>query len=91
MNVNNGRFQKMFEKERTMENMMDFVSQNIQNSKKKIIPITNGEIIFPNKRPNLNHILLSGLNKFEFRSPKNKKIIDIINDHNLIFSSFNNG
>ena len=31
MNVNNGRFQKMFEKERTMENMMDFVSQNIKN------------------------------------------------------------
>ena len=33
---------------------------------KKIIPITNGEIIFPNKIPNLNQILFNGVNIFEF-------------------------
>ena len=47
------------------------------------MPITNGEIIFPRKIPNLNQSLLSGFKILEFISPRTKKIIDIINDHNL--------
>ena len=34
MSVNNGKFEKHFEKERTMENMMDFVSQSAQPKRK---------------------------------------------------------
>ena len=58
---------------------------------KKINPITNGEIIFPSKRPNLNQILLSGFNIFEFNNPKIKKANEIINDHILILPSFKSG
>ena len=50
-----------------------------------------GETIFPNKKPNLNHNLFNGFSKFEFIKPKDKKIIEIIKDHNLKFPSLNNG
>ena len=43
-------------------------------TKKKIIPIIKGEIIFPKRIPNLNQILFNGVNKKEFINPKNKKI-----------------
>jgi len=52
-------------------------------TKKNIIPITNGEIIFPRKIPKLKQNLLSGFKILEFTNPRTKKIIDIINDHNL--------
>ena len=45
--------------------------------------ITNGEIIFPRKIPNLNRNLLSGFKILEFINSKNKKTIDVTNDHNL--------
>ncbi len=60
-------------------------------TKKKIIPITIGEIIFPKRKPNLNQILFNGSNNFELSKPNIKKIIEIINDQILIFSSYING
>ena len=54
-------------------------------------PITNGEIILPNKIPNLNQTWFSGVRIFEFKTPKIKKIIEIIKDQTLISPSFNNG
>ena len=60
-------------------------------TKKNIIPITIGEIIFPKSRPNLNHILFKGFNNFEFKRPKTKKIIEITKDQILMFSLLNNG
>ena len=58
---------------------------------KKTIPITIGETKPPNKIPNLNQILFNGVKIFEFRSPNNKKIIEIIKDQILIFPSLNKG
>tara|TARA_B100000686_G_C16345022_1_gene739883 strand:- start:177 stop:476 length:300 start_codon:yes stop_codon:yes gene_type:complete len=58
---------------------------------KKIIPITIGDTIRPSIIPNLNHILFNGDKTFESIKPKNKKIIEIKNDHHLIFSSFIKG
>ena len=58
---------------------------------KKTIPITIGETKLPNKIPNLNQILLSGVKNFEFNNPKIKKIIAIIKDQILIFPSLNKG
>ena len=40
----------------------------------------------PNKIPNLNHSLFSGVNNLELRMPREKKIIDKANDHILISS-----
>ena len=57
-------------------------------TKKNIIPIIIGEMIFPRKIPNLNQILFKGVSNFEFINPKIKKKKDIINDHNLKFSLF---
>ena len=48
-------------------------------------------LIFPRIKPTLNQSLFSGFNKFELRIPKKKKIIEIISDHNLKFSSFVSG
>ena len=48
--------------------------------KKNIIPITIGEIKFPRKMPNLNHILFKGVKILEFVNPKIKKVIEIAND-----------
>ena len=58
---------------------------------KKIIPMTTGETNLPNKIPNLNQTWFNGVSIFEFKIPKIKKIIEIIRDQSLIFSSFNNG
>jgi hypothetical protein len=55
-------------------------------TKKNIIPIITGEIIFPKNIPNLNQSLFSGVRKLELINPKIKKIIEIINDHNLTSS-----
>ena len=55
-------------------------------TKKKIIPIINGEIIFDNKIPNLNQSLFKGLNIFELKIPKKKKIKETPNDQYLMFS-----
>ena len=55
-------------------------------TKKKTIPITIGETMEPNKIPNLNHSLFSGVNNLELRMPREKKIIDKANDHILISS-----
>ena len=41
---------------------------------KKTIPITIGDIIVPNKIPNLNQILFKGVKIEEFNKPKIKKI-----------------
>ena len=60
-------------------------------NKKNIIPITNGEINFPIKIPNLNQSLFSGFKILEFINPKTKKNSDIINDHNLNSPLFING
>ena len=58
---------------------------------KKTIPITIGETKLPNKIPNLNQILFNGVRTFEFNNPKIKKIIAIIKDQILTFSSLNKG
>ena len=41
------------------------------------------EIIFPKINPNLNQSLFKGVRNFEFNKPKNRKIREIIRDHNL--------
>ena len=53
--------------------------------------MTIGDIKVPNRIPNLNHNLFSGVKAFEFNNPKIKKIIAIIKDQILIFPSFNRG
>ena len=53
-------------------------------TKKNIIPIITGEIIFPKNIPNLNQSLFKGVKILEFIKPKNMKINEIITDHNLI-------
>ena len=58
---------------------------------KKTKPMTIGDIKLPNKIPNLNQILFSGVKTFEFNNPKISKIIAIIKDQILIFSSLNKG
>ena len=60
-------------------------------TKKNIIPIINGETIFPKNIPNLNHILFSGSSNFEFSNPRVKKISEIANDQILICSLFISG
>ena len=60
-------------------------------TRKKIIPKTTGEIIFPKNIPNLNQSLFNGVKNFEFKRPKTKKIKEITADHILIFSPFING
>ena len=50
-----------------------------------------GEINFPKKRPNLNHIKFNGFNKGELIIPKNKKIKLIIKDQILIPWLFKRG
>ena len=60
-------------------------------TKKNIIPITNGDTIFPNKIPNLNQSLFNGVSIFEFSKPKARKINEIINDQILILSLFIKG
>lgn len=60
-------------------------------TKKNIIPIIKGEIIFPRNNPNLNHTLFIGVNIFEFNKPKIKKTIEIITDQIRRFPSFNKG
>ena len=55
-------------------------------TKKKIIPMIIGDIIFPKITPNLNHNLFSGVKIFEFNSPKIMKIKEIIKDHILMSS-----
>ena len=58
---------------------------------KEIIPITIGETKLPNRIPNLNQILFSGVKTFEFSNPKIRKIIAIIKDQILMFPFFNKG
>ena len=53
-------------------------------TKKNIILIIIGEIIFPKNIPNLNQILLNGVKIFEFNNPKVRKVKEIIIDHILI-------
>ena len=53
-------------------------------TKKNIIPIINGEIIFPKNIPNLNQSLFKGVKILEFNKPNVSNIIEIINDHILI-------
>jgi hypothetical protein len=52
-------------------------------TKKNIIPIINGEIIFPKNIPNLNQSLFIGVKILEFNKPNTKKNKDIITDHIL--------
>ena len=52
-------------------------------TKKNIIPMTNGDTIFPKNNPNLNQSLFNGDKILEFNKPKIKKIIAIIKDHFL--------
>ena len=47
-------------------------------TKKKIIPITIGETIFPNNKPNFNQILFKGDKIAELINPKTKKIKEIM-------------
>ena len=52
-------------------------------TKKNIMPIINGDTIFPNSNPNLNQSLFKGVKTLEFISPKIKNIIAITKDHIL--------
>ena len=60
-------------------------------TKKNTIPITTGEIIFPNNIPILNHILFKGVKIFDFINPKIKKTTEIISDQYLISLTLNRG
>ena len=60
-------------------------------TKKNIIPITNGEIIFPKNIPNLNHNLLKGFRIFESIRPNNKKSNERIKDQSRISLEFIKG
>ena len=51
---------------------------------KKTKPITIGEIIFPNNKPNLNHNWFNGVKNSEFIKPNIKKIKHKINDQIFI-------
>ena len=57
-------------------------------TKKKIIPIIIGEIIFPKNIPNLNQSLFKGVKILESSKPNAKKIKETIIDHILICSLF---
>jgi len=50
-----------------------------------------GAIIFPKRIPNLNQILLTGINNLEFNKPSIKKIDEIINDQIRISPLFKIG
>ena len=52
-------------------------------TKKNIMPIITGEIIFPKNIPNLNQSLFKGVNILEFIKAKTRKINEIITDHSL--------
>ncbi len=52
-------------------------------TKKNIIPIITGEIIFPRNIPNLNQSLFKGVKILELIKPKTMKINEIITDHIL--------
>ena len=60
-------------------------------TKKNIIPITKGEIIFPNIIQNLVQSLFSGFKNLEFSKPKIRNIIEVIRDHILTSPSFIKG
>ena len=60
-------------------------------TKKYTNPIIRGETIVPNKIPNFNHSLFSGVNNLELRTPKIKKIVDKASDHHLISPSYFKG
>ena len=60
-------------------------------TKKKMAPITIGEINLPKKIPNLNHALFNGVKIFEFNRPKNKKINEITSDQIIKSLSFISG
>ena len=52
-------------------------------TKKKIKPITIGEIKFPRNIPNLNQSLFNGVRILEFIRPSTRNIIEIVNDQIL--------
>ena len=58
---------------------------------KKTMPITIGEITFPNKIPNLDQILFNGYRIDEFNKPKIKKTIEGINAQIMILPPLSNG
>jgi hypothetical protein len=58
---------------------------------KKIIPIITGETIPPKINPNFIHIIFNGVNIFELKIPKEKKIKEINKDHTLKVSSLKIG
>ena len=62
-----------------------------ETTKKNIIPITNGETIFPKNTPNLNQVLFKGVKILEFIDPKIRKINEIIKAHILKFPSLIKG
>ena len=57
-------------------------------TKKNMIPIIKGEIIFPNTIPNLNQSIFNGFKSFEFSNPKIRNMIEMIRDHILISPLF---
>ena len=60
-------------------------------TKKKMIPITIGEITTPKSKPNLNQSLFNGVKIFELIIPKNKKITEIISDQFFRLPLFKSG
>ena len=52
-------------------------------TKKNTIPITIGDIKFPNIIPILNQILFKGVKIFDFINPKIKKITEMTSDQYL--------
>ena len=67
---------------KSLPNNLTIKLKGVRTIKKTIIIII-GAIIFPKISPNFIHKLFKGFNNLEFNRPKNKKIIDIIKDHNL--------
>ena len=60
-------------------------------TKKNTIPITSGEIKFPNVIPILHHILFKGVKMFDFINPKIKKINEMTNNQYLISLALSKG
>ena len=60
-------------------------------TKKNTIPITSGEIKFPNVIPILNHILFKEVKIFDFINPKIKKITEMTSDQYLISLALSKG
>lgn len=60
-------------------------------TRKKTKLITNGDMIFPKNKPNLNHKILNGVSTLEFLKPSIRNTSDTTKDQILKPSLFTKG